>query len=318
MSFFSEETEPQVQSHTLWAERYRPSVVQDYICDDHLKEILNDFIKRKDIPHLLFHGGAGTGKTTLAKILTKNIPSDVIYINASDTNGIEMVRTKIKGFAGSSGFQSLKIVILDEADFFTTEAQAALRNLMETYSHSTRFILTCNYVEKIIMPLISRCQVFEIEPPTKKDVAVYVRNILDKESIKYELAELKTVLDNFYPDIRKVINYLQQSSTSGTLKLVKTQNASVDLKSSLVSILKNSKTNPKAFNEIRQLVADAGTKMFDELYSELYDKASEYAPGKEIAVIIEVAEYVYQSSMVVDKEITFMACIAKLVKTIGK
>ena len=318
MSFFSEETEPQLQSHTLWAEKYRPNNVNDYICDSHLRDILVDFINRKDIPHLLFHGGAGTGKTTLAKILTKNIPSDVIYINASDTNGIEMVRTKIKGFAGSTGFQALKIVILDEADFFTTEAQAALRNLMETYSQSTRFILTCNYVEKIIKPLISRCQVFEIEPPTKKDVAVYVRNILDKESIKYELSDLKTVLDNFYPDVRKTINYLQQSSTSGTLKLVKTQNASVDLKSSLINLLKNSKTNSKAFNDIRQLVADAGTKTFDELYIELYTKASEFAPDKEIAVIIEVAEYMYQSAMVVDKEITFMACVAKLIKTIGK
>jgi replication factor C small subunit len=318
MSFFSEETESQSQSHTLWAEKYRPNNVNDYICDSHLRDILVDFINRKDIPHLLFHGGAGTGKTTLAKILTKNIPSDVIYINASDTNGIEMVRTKIKGFAGSTGFQALKIVILDEADFFTTEAQAALRNLMETYSQSTRFILTCNYVEKIIKPLISRCQVFEIEPPTKKDVAVYVRNILDKESIKYELSDLKTVLDNFYPDVRKTINYLQQSSTSGTLKLVKTQNASVDLKSSLVNLLKNSKTNSKAFNDIRQLVADAGTKTFDELYIELYTKASEFAPDKEISVIIEVAEYMYQSAMVVDKEITFMACVAKLIKTIGK
>ena len=125
-------------------------------------------------------------------------------------------------------------------------------------------------------------------------------------------------MDNFYPDIRKVINYLQQSSTSGSLKLVKTQNASVDLKSSLISILNGSKTNSKAFNEIRQLVADAGTKTFDELYSELYDKASDFAAGKEVTVIIEVAEYMYQSAMVVDKEITFMACIAKLIKTIGK
>jgi replication factor C small subunit len=316
--FIDFQSKPSERTQSLWAEKYRPDVVDNYICNEHLRGILKDFISRKDIPHLLFHGGAGTGKTTLAKILTRNIPSDVIYINASDTNGIEMVRTKIKGFAGSTGFQSLKIVILDEADFFTTEAQAALRNLMETYSQSTRFILTCNYVEKIIKPLISRCQVFEIEPPTKKDVAVYVRNILDKESVKYELSDLKIVLDNFYPDIRKVINYLQQSSTSGSLKLVKTQNASVDLKSSLISILNGSKTNSKAFNEIRQLVADAGTKTFDELYSELYDKASDFAPGKEVTVIIEVAEYMYQSAMVVDKEITFMACIAKLIKTIGK
>jgi replication factor C small subunit len=142
--FIDFQSKPSERTQSLWAEKYRPDVVDNYICNEQLRGILKDFISRKDIPHLLFHGGAGTGKTTLAKILTRNIPSDVIYINASDTNGIEMVRTKIKGFAGSTGFQSLKIVILDEADFFTTEAQAALRNLMETYSQSTRFILTCN------------------------------------------------------------------------------------------------------------------------------------------------------------------------------
>jgi len=197
-------------------------------------------------------------------------------------------------------------------------SQASLRNLMETYSKTTRFILTCNYVEKIISPLISRCQVFQIEPPAKKDVAIYAKNILDSESIKYELSDLKTVLDSFYPDIRKIVNFLQQSSTNGTLKLVKTQSASFDLKNKLIDLLKTSKTNGKAFNEIRQLIADAGTKSFEELYSELYNKCGEFAPDKEIAVIIEVAEYMYQSNMVVDKEITFMACIAKLIKTINK
>ena len=318
MSFFTEERSLNTEQHSLWAEKYRPDTVENYICGDQLRSILKDFISKKDIPHLLLHGNAGTGKTTLAKILTKNIQCDVMYVNASDNTGVDFVRDKIRPFASSMGFCDLKIVILDESDYMSAASQASLRNLMETYSKTTRFILTCNYVEKIISPLISRCQVFQIEPPTKKDVAVYVRNILDKESVKYELSDLKTVLDNFYPDIRKVINYLQQSSTSGSLKLVKTQNASVDLKSSLVSLLKNSKTNSKAFNEIRQLVADAGTKTFDELYSELYVKASDFAPDKEVTVIIEVAEYMYQSAMVVDNEITFMACIAKLIKTIGK
>lgn len=317
MSFFEQEKSEEV-NNTLWAEKYRPTNITEYICGDQLRGILSDFISRKDIPHLLFHGNAGTGKTTLAKILTKNIPCDCIYINASDTNGIEMVRTKIKGFAGSVGFQSLKVVILDESDFFTTEAQAALRNLMETYSQSTRFILTCNYVDKIIKPLISRCQVFEIEPPTKKDVAVYVKNILDKESIKYELPDLKTVVDTFYPDVRKIVNFLQQSSTSGVLKLVKVQNAGIDLKNKLIELLKGYKTNSNVFNEIRQLISDAGTKTFDELYSEMYDKCDQYAVGKESAVIIDIAEYIYRSNMVVDKEITFMACIAKIIRTLNK
>lgn len=318
MNFFSEESSVSINNHSLWCEKYRPDTLNGYIGDGNLKSIITDFINRKDIPHILLHGNAGTGKTTLAKILVKNIPSDCIYINASDTNGIEMVRTKIKGFAGSAGFQSLKIVILDEADFFTTEAQAALRNLMETYSQTTRFILTCNYVEKIIKPLISRCQVFDIEPPTPKDVAIHIKNILDKEQINYELQDLKVVLDNFYPDVRKIINYVQQNSTSGTLKIVKNQSASFDLKNKIVELLKSAKTNANAFNDIRQLVNDAGTKVFEELYSELYSRSKEYASGKEISVIIDLAEHTYQSAMVVDKEITFMACIAKLIKVVSK
>lgn len=318
MSFFSEESSSSVKNHSLWAEKYRPDVLDGYICDGNLRSIITDFINRKDIPHLLLHGNAGTGKTTLAKIIVKNIPCDCVYINASDTNGIEMVRTKIKGFAGSAGFQPLKVVILDEADFFTTEAQAALRNLMETYSQTTRFILTCNYVEKIIKPLISRCQVFNIEPPTQKDVAIHIKNILDKENIKFELPDLKTILEDFYPDVRKIINFIQQNSTSGKLKIVKTQSASFDLKNKIIELIKSSKTNNKAFNEIRQLVNDAGTKVFEELYTELYDRVNEYAVNKETSVIIDIAEHIYQSAMVVDKEITFMACVAKIIKTVSK
>ena len=318
MSFFVEDKSDNVEQHSLWAEKYRPSKLDNYICSDNIRSVFQDFINRKHIPHMLLHGSAGTGKTTLAKILTSNIECDVMYVNASDNTKVEFIRETIKPFAASTGFNPLKVVILDEADFLSASSQASLRNLMETYSSNTRFILTCNYVEKIIDPLCSRSQVFKLEPPLMKDVAVYVKNILDKENIKYSMSDIASVTKDFYPDVRKTINYLQQSSTSGILKLVKTQNASVDLKSSLVNLLKNSKTNSKTFNDIRQLVADAGTKTFDELYIELYTKASEFAPDKEIAVIIEVAEYMYQSNMVVDKEITFMACIAKLIKTINK
>ena len=317
MSFFQEEV-VEKKDHSLWVEKYRPDTIDNYICGDQLRDIVRDFISRKDIPHLLFHGSAGTGKTTLAKILTKNIPCDVMYVNASDNTGVDFVRDKIKPFASSMGFHELKVVILDEADYMSTNSQASLRNLMETYSKSTRFILTCNYVEKIIAPLISRSQVFRLEPPAMKDVAVYVKNILDNENIKYTMPDIASVTKSLYPDIRKVVNFLQQSSTSDTLKLVDTQSANIDLKNKLILSLKNCKNNPKAFNEIRQMVNDSGIKMFEELYTELYDRAEDFASDKQINVIIEVSESIYQSAMVVDKEITFMACIAKLIKVITK
>lgn len=317
MSFFEQEVVVK-DTHSLWAEKYRPDVIDNYICNDQLRTIVTDFINKKDIPHLLLHGSAGTGKTTLAKILTKNIPCDVMYVNASDNTGVDFVRDKIKPFASSMGFHDLKVVILDEADYMSTNSQASLRNLMETYSKTTRFILTCNYVEKIIDPLISRSQKFKLEPPSMKDVGVYVKKILDTEKIQYAMNDIASVVKDLYPDIRKIVNFLQQSSTSGALKLVATQSANIDLKNKLILSLKNCKNNPKAFNEIRQLVNDSGIKMFEELYTELYDRAEEFAPGKEINVIIEVSESIYQSAMVVDKEITFMACIAKLIKVISK
>ena len=317
MSFFQEEV-VEKKDHSLWVEKYRPDTIDNYICGDQLRDIVRDFISRKDIPHLLFHGSAGTGKTTLAKILTKNIPCDVMYVNASDNTGVDFVRDKIKPFACSMGFHELKVVILDEADYMSTNSQASLRNLMETYSKSTRFILTCNYVEKIIAPLISRSQVFRLDPPAMKDVAVYVKTILDNESVTYTMPDIASVTKALYPDIRKIVNFLQQSSTSDTLKLVDTQSANIDLKNKLIISLKNCKNNPKAFNEIRQMVNDSGIKMFEELYTELYDRAEDFASDKQINVIIEVSESIYQSAMVVDKEITFMACIAKLIKVITK
>jgi replication factor C small subunit len=314
MSFFEVENNSvdKKTDNSLWAERYRPDTIDDYICDDSMVEIVNNFIVKKDIPQLLFYGDAGSGKTTLSKIITNKIPCDVLYVNASDNTGVDFIRDKVRPFAAASGFHDLKIVILDEADFLSANAQASLRNLMETYSQNTRFILTCNYVEKIIKPLVSRCQVYNIEPPNKQLVALYLKNIFDKENVGYELDDIKTIINDFYPDIRKIVNYSQQISTSGAVKHIKTQTVGFDVKQKLISLIKEK--SKSSFNDIRQLINDCGTKHFDDLYHELYEKIDLYSKNKELEAIIIIAEYSYQNAMVVDKEITFMACISKLLK----
>ena len=167
----------QNKQHTLWVERYRPVSLENYIGNEHLKTKVSKYISTGDIPHLLLHGKAGTGKTTLAKLLVSNVDCDHMYVNASDENNVETVRNKIKMFASSVGFKDLKVIILDECDFLTPNAQAALRNLMETFSKHCRFILTCNYVERIIDPIQSRCQSFQIIPPSQSDVAKHLHNI---------------------------------------------------------------------------------------------------------------------------------------------
>ena len=170
--------------NSLRLEKYRPSNLESYIGNEHLKSKVEVYLESGDLPHLLLYGRAGTGKTTLAKLLVNNIECDYLYINASDERKLEMVRDKVKNFASTIGFSNMKVIILDEADYITPASQAALRNLMETFSKHCRFILTCNYVERIIDPIQSRCQAFQIVPPDRKQVAVHLGNILTKEKVE--------------------------------------------------------------------------------------------------------------------------------------
>ena len=206
-------------SHSLWVEKYRPQDLSTYIGNEHLKSKVGIYLENEDVPHLLLYGRAGTGKTTLAKIITKNIDCDMMYINASDENKVDDVRNKIKTFASSVGFKSLKVIILDECDYLTPNAQAALRNLMETFSKHCRFILTCNYVERIIDPIQSRCQSYRVVPPSKKEVAQQMVDILDKENNLYKLDDVALIVNAGYPDIRRVINSAQRQVVNGKLKI---------------------------------------------------------------------------------------------------
>ncbi len=307
-------------THTLWVEKYRPQGLDRYIGNDQLKETVDSFLKRNDVPHLMFYGKPGTGKTTLAKLISKNINCDVMYINASDENSVENVRNKIKSFASSTGFKPLKIIILDECDYMSPEAQAALRNLMETFSLTTRFILTCNYHEKMIPPIISRCQTYEINPMSKSQIGIYLTDVLKCENVKYTMEDLAYIIKTYHPDIRKILNFTQQNVIDGNLKIAKDNVVELDFHEKLITMLKNGIGKSSVFNEIRQLVADSEVSQFDECFHLLYSRVDEYAPGKQAVATIVIAEYMYQCSLLVGalKEIAFMACISKLMNDLKK
>ncbi len=302
-------------SNSLWVEKYRPSTIDTYIGNEHLKSKVSVYLESGDLPHLLLYGKAGTGKTTLAKLLVKNIECDYLYINASDENNVDTVRTKVKNFASTVGFKDLKIIILDECDYITPNAQAALRNLMETFSKHCRFILTCNYVERIIDPIQSRCQLFQIIPPSKVEVAQRLNQILEEEEINCELKDLKILIDSNYPDIRRTINSAQRNVVNLQLKLDTNSIIQNDYKLKLLEILKiQNKRN--AFKDIRQLLADNKITDFADLFRLLYDEVDSYGKGHVAECILVIARYELSDSQVVDKEINAMAMIIELLGVI--
>ena len=300
-----------MKKHTLWIERYRSQTLEQYIGNDAVKSRIADCIAANDIPHFIFSGTAGTGKTTLAKLIVNNIKCDYLYLNASDENGIDMIREKVKGFASSASFNPIKIVILDEADFLTQPAQAALRNIIEEYSISTRFILTCNYIERLIEPITSRCEINVLTPPSKGDVARHVcTNILDIEGIDYNIKDVASLVKEHYPDIRSIIKYLQAGIKDNKF-VVLTLNT--DWLSKVVEVLKV--RDKKAWYIIRQIVADAQVNDFQVAYRFLFENLEKYSYGHDAEISIILDDFIWRSSVVPDKEINFSAAIAKILET---
>ena len=295
--------------NSLLNEKYRPTTLNTFVGNENIKKSLSKYLDQNDILNLIFYGPAGTGKTTLAKLIVGNLDCDYIYINASDERGIETIRDKVQGFASTISFEPIKVVILDEADFLTIQAQASLRNIIETFSRTTRFIMTCNFVERIIDPLQSRCQVLKIIPPTKQDVARHLSWILDQESIKYDIKDLVPLVNQYYPDMRKCINTIQLSTLDNQLKL----DQSLLVSSNYIDQVINELTLKPDFKTIRQIIADANVNDFDELFKSLYSRASEYLPGKEGTASILINEHQYKANFRIDKEINTMSLIQNLI-----
>ena len=298
--------------NTLWVEKYRPSTLDSYIGNQHLRSKVKVYIESGDLPHLLLYGRAGTGKTTLAKLLVNNIDCDYLYINASDENSFDVVREKVKNFASTLGFKEMKVIILDECDYITPNAQAALRNLMETFSKNCRFILTCNYVERIIDPIQSRCQSFQIIPPDRKEVAVHLNNILTKESVTSDIEDIVTIVNSGFPDLRRVINAAQRQVVDGKLVIDEGMSIQNDYKLQVLEILKT-QDKKNSFKNIRQLLADSKVTDFSDLFRLLFDTVDDWGRGHVAECILVLAQYQQSDAVVVDKEINIMAMFIEII-----
>ena len=292
------------KKHTLFVEKYRPTTLENYLGNESFIKDLDEWIKNQDFPNLLLHGGPGTGKTTAAKLIISNIDCDYLYLNCSDENGIDAIRDKVRQFASTATFKKVKVVILDEADFLTLNAQAALRNVIETFSLNTRFIFTCNFVERIISPLQSRLASYALISPTPRQIYDRMASILQEENVEFIDKELAHIVKTFYPDIRKVLNNVQACVRNSKLSIEGKSFTKSNYVKEIVELILNK--NKDTFQKVRQIVADNGVKDFTELYRALYDVTSDAQQ------IIIIAEGVHNSVNSPDREITFMATISKL------
>lgn len=299
------------REHTLLVEKYRPNKLENFIGDEKFKKSIQKQLDNNDIQNYMFHGKAGGGKTTLAKLIVQNLDCDYLFINASDESGIDVIRNKIKGFAATASAKDIKVVILDEAEFINIKGQGALRALIEQFSKTTRFIMTCNYIDRIIDPLQSRCEVIKIQPPSKKDVAVHLAKIMDLEGIKYTGDNVKVLINRFYPDMRKMLNSIQTYSKNGVLELDETVTNTSKYIDEVISEL--SKDKPK-FKEIRQIIADSNENSFDALMDSIWDNASKIMPDQIGVLAILINEAQYKSNFSLDKEINICALLYNIIE----
>ena len=300
----------------LWTEKYRPQSLDGYVfTDPSQREQIEYFIREKSVPHLLLTGPAGTGKTTLAKILVNELeidPYDFLQVNASRDNGVDFLKTKIEGFVSTMPFGDLKIVLLDEADYLSHNAQAILRGLMETYQAQARFILTANIAHKIINPLKSRCTQFVIDKTDQTEFTSRAATVLITEGVEFELDTLDSYVKATYPDLRNCLKLLQANSIGGTLNISKNSNAAgtADYKLEAVELFKKGKVREARTLLCSHTAADECEGMFTWMLHNL-DLWSGTMEGQDEAIKI-IRKGAATHSLVADHEINLSATLVEL------
>lgn len=298
----------------LFVEKYRPHTIAETILPEETKQVFQKFVESNNIPNMLLSGGAGTGKTTVAKAMCDQIGADFIVINGSMNGGIDTLRNEIKNFASTVSFSGgRKIVIIDEADYLPPQTQAALRNFMEEYSKNCGFVLTCNFKNRIISPLHSRCSVVEFQIPNAQKAHLAsqfmkrVENILETEGVEYDKKAVAAVIMKFFPDFRRILNELQKYAVSGKIDSGILAGMSDESFLALVGLVKE-----KKWKDVRIWVGENVDTEPTQLMRKFYDQSYELLKPQSIPnLVLLIAQYQYQASFVADQEINTMAFLTE-------